>query len=141
MMQKNLSCRNLKDAQKNMTSLSLMLVPANLLFLFLGATLFIYATHFGIAIPELTDNLFPELAINHFGWVAGMVFFIGLIAAAYSSADSAITALTTSVSVDFLGTEKRRDKALKSNNWQRLPYSFWSYIRYFINHRAFSRNQ
>ncbi len=62
MMQKNLSCRNLKDAQKNMTSLSLMLVPANLLFLFLGATLFIYATHFGITIPELTDNLFPELA-------------------------------------------------------------------------------
>lgn len=124
MMQKNLSCRNLKDAQKNMTSLSLMLVPANLLFLFLGATLFIYATHFGVAIPELTDNLFPELAINHFGWIAGMVFFIGLIAAAYSSADSAITALTTSVSVDFLGTEKRRDKALKSNNWQRYLIHF-----------------
>jgi len=119
MMQKNLSCRNIKDAQKNMTSLGLMLVPANLLFLFLGATLFVYANHFGVAIPALTDNLFPELAINHFGLAAGMVFFIGLIAAAYSSADSAITALSTSVSIDFLGIEKKQNSGLKQSNLQR----------------------
>lgn len=106
MMQKNLSCRNLLDAQKNMTVLSLLLVPVNMLFLFLGASLFVYAGHFGIEIPALSDNLFPELAINHFGMFAGMIFFIGLIAAAYSSADSALTALTTSVSVDFLGIGK-----------------------------------
>jgi Na+/proline symporter len=106
MMQKNLSCRNLKDAQKNVTSLSILLIPANLIFLFLGASLYVYATIHNITIPQLTDNLFPELAFNHFGIFAGMVFFIGLIAAAYSSADSAITALTTSVSIDFLGLEK-----------------------------------
>ncbi len=109
MMQKNLSCRNLGDAQKNMTVLSLLLVPFNLLFLFLGASLFVYAGHFGIDIPELSDNLFPELAINHFGVFAGLIFFIGLIAAAYSSADSALTALTTSVSVDFLGIGKTNE--------------------------------
>ncbi|MDA3942970.1 MAG: sodium:solute symporter [Bacteroidetes bacterium] len=124
MMQKNLSCRNLKDAQKNMTSLSLLLVPANLLFLFLGASLFVYANHFGVAIPQLTDNLFPELAINHFGLLAGVVFFIGLIAAAYSSADSAITALTTSVSVDFLGVEKQQKNTGKSTNSQRYIVHF-----------------
>ncbi len=106
MMQKNLSCRNLRDAQKNVTSLSILLIPANFIFLFLGASLFVFASIKGIDIPQLTDNLFPELAFNHFGIFAGMVFFIGLIAAAYSSADSAITALTTSVSIDFLGREK-----------------------------------
>jgi Na+/proline symporter len=106
MMQKNLSCRNLKDAQKNVTSLSILLIPANFIFLFLGASLFVFAGIKGIAIPQLTDNLYPELAFNHFGIFAGMVFFIGLIAAAYSSADSAITALTTSVSIDFMGKEK-----------------------------------
>jgi Na+/proline symporter len=107
MMQKNLSCRNLKDAQKNILTLSWILVPVNLLFLFLGAVLFIYADKMGVAIPELTDNLFPEIAINHLGTLAGLVFMVGLIAAAYSSADSALTALTTSFSIDFLGIEDK----------------------------------
>ena len=110
MMQKNLSCRNLKDARKNILTLSWILVPVNLLFLFLGAVLYIYANEMGIAIPELTDNLFPEIAINHLGTMAGLVFTIGLIAAAYSSADSALTALTTSFSIDFLGIEEKKDK-------------------------------
>ena len=109
MMQKNLSCRNLKDAGKNILTLSWILVPVNLLFLFLGAVLFIYANEMGIAIPELTDNLFPEIAINHLGTMAGLVFMVGLIAAAYSSADSALTALTTSFSIDFLGIEGKKD--------------------------------
>ncbi len=109
MMQKNLSCRNLKDAQKNILTLSWILVPVNLLFLFLGAVLFIYANKMGIVIPELTDNLFPEIAINHLGTFAGLIFMIGLIAAAYSSADSALTALTTSFSIDFLGMEEKKN--------------------------------
>jgi Na+/proline symporter len=107
MMQKNLSCRNLKDAKKNILTLSWILVPVNLLFLFLGASLYLYANQKGIQIPELTDDLFPTIAIKHLGVFAGLVFIIGLIAAAYSSADSALTALTTSFSVDFLGIEKK----------------------------------
>jgi Na+/proline symporter len=113
MMQKNLSCRNLKDAQKNVITLSWILVPVNLLFLFLGASLFIYADHFGIAMPSLSDDLFPTIAINHLGILAGLTFIIGLIAAAYSSADSALTALTTSFSVDVLGIERKKDLSEK----------------------------
>ena len=113
MMQKNLSCRNLKDAQKNILTLSWILVPVNLLFLFLGASLFIYANQKGFVIPALTDNLFPSIALNQLGIFAGLVFIIGLIAAAYSSADSALTALTTSFSVDFLEIEKKKDLSEK----------------------------
>ena len=113
MMQKNLSCRNLKDAQKNIITLSWILVPVNLLFLFLGASLYIYAGQHGIQIPELTDDLFPSIAINHLGVFAGLTFIIGLIAAAYSSADSALTALTTSFSVDFLNIQKRGELSEK----------------------------
>jgi len=109
MMQKNLSCRNLKDAKKNIITLSWILVPVNLLFLFLGASLYLFAIQKGIQIPELTDDLFPTIAIQHLGIFAGLVFIIGLIAAAYSSADSALTALTTSFSVDFLNIEKKTD--------------------------------
>jgi solute:Na+ symporter, SSS family len=107
MMQKNLSCRNLKDAQKNVITLSWILVPVNLLFLFLGAILFLYAGTNGITVPELSDDLFPTIAILHLGVFSGIVFLIGLVAAAYSSADSAMTALTTSFTVDFLGIEKK----------------------------------
>ncbi|MCP4552378.1 MAG: sodium:solute symporter [Bacteroidetes bacterium] len=107
MMQKNLSCKKLKDAQKNIISLSLVLVVVNFLFLFLGATLYIYAQSAQINIPELTDDLFPTIALKYLGAFSGVVFVIGLISAAYSSADSALTALTTSFCVDFLGVEKR----------------------------------
>ncbi|MBN2175846.1 MAG: sodium:solute symporter [Bacteroidales bacterium] len=109
MMQKNLSCRNLKDAQKNVITLSWILVPVNLMFLFLGASLYLFAVHKGIQIPDLTDDLFPTIAIKHLSIFAGLTFFIGLIAAAYSSADSALTALTTSFSIDFLGIEKKEN--------------------------------
>jgi len=120
MMQKNLSCRNLKDARKNILTLSWILVPVNLLFLFLGAALFIYANKMGISIPELTDSLFPEIAINHLGTLAGLVFIVGLIAAAYSSADSALTALTTSFSVDFLGMEDKNEMDEKKKVRKRI---------------------
>ncbi len=109
MMQKNLSCRNIGDAQKNMYSLSVVLVFVNLLFLVLGALLYIYANTQGIAIPEKTDQLFPTIALHHLSPMLGILFVIGLIAAAYSSADSALTALTTSFCVDFLNFEKKED--------------------------------
>ncbi len=113
MMQKNLSCRTLKDSQKNVITLSWILVPVNLIFLFLGASLYIYASSSGKSIPVLTDDLFPMISIKYLGTFAGMTFIIGLIAAAYSSADSALTALTTSFSVDFLGIERRKNVSEK----------------------------
>ena len=102
MMQKNLSCKNIDDAKKNMLWFSTILIFVNLLFLSLGALLFLYAEEKGISIPEKTDLLFPEIAKNHLGSFAAIVFFIGLIAAAYSSADSALTALTTAFCIDIL---------------------------------------
>ena len=113
MMQKNLSCKNLKDAQKNILTLSWILIPVNFLFLFLGASLYLYSAQKGIQLPDLSDDLFAMIAIEHLGIVAGLVFTIGLIAAAYSSADSALTALTTSFSVDFLNIEKKSELSEK----------------------------
>ncbi len=107
MMQKNLSCKTLRDSQKNMFWFSIILAVVNLLFLCLGALLYIYADKHGIRIPEKTDQLFPLLATQYFTPFAGAVFVLGLIAAAYSSADSALTSLTTSFCVDFLGFEKK----------------------------------
>jgi len=112
MMQKNLTCKNKKDAQKNMLTMISLLVVVNFVFLSLGALLFIYAEKFGISIPvhegrTRTDLLFPEIALNSgLGMPLAIVFIIGLIAAAYSSADSALTSLTTSFSVDFMNIEK-----------------------------------
>ncbi|MBC7000432.1 sodium:solute symporter [Cytophaga sp. FL35] len=119
MMQKNLTCRSLKDAQKNMVSLSVVLVVVNFVFLLLGALLFIYADRFDIATPLMngqakSDLLFPEIALkSDLGIVVAVTFMLGLIAAAYSSADSALTSLTTSFCVDFLGIEKRPENQQK----------------------------
>ncbi|MGY8967780.1 MAG: sodium:solute symporter [Flavobacteriales bacterium] len=120
MMQKNLSCRNLKDAQKNMIVFSLVLVVVTGLFMLLGALLYIYAGKEGIALPLMdgnpkTDLLFPEIALNgKLGLGVGITFILGLIAAAYSSADSALTSLTTSFCVDFLAIEKQDPAKQKS---------------------------
>jgi len=113
MMQKNLSCKNLGDAQKNMVVFSVVLVIVTGLFMLLGALLFIYAKKEGIAIPLMdgqakTDLLFPEIALNgNLGIGVAITFILGLIAAAYSSADSALTSLTTSFCVDFLSLEEK----------------------------------
>ncbi len=109
MMQKNLSCKNLKSAQTNMVSFSIVLVVINLIFLALGALLYMYAGKEGITVPEKSDLLFPEIALkSDIGIGLGILFLLGLIAAAYSSADSALTSLTTSVCVDFLDTEEEK---------------------------------
>ncbi len=119
MMQKNLSCRNIGEAQKNMYTFSVILVFANALFLTLGAVLYLYASSIGLDIPEQTDKLYPTLALRHLPTTVGVLFVLGLIAAAYSSADSALTALTTSFCVDFLGFEK---SALNEESKQRTRF-------------------
>lgn len=110
MMQKNLTCRNLKDAQKNMFWFTITLVVVNLLFLCLGVLLYIYAETNGIPIPTKSDDLYPLLATSYFSEFVGIIFILGIIAAAYSSADSTLTALTTSFCYDFLEIEKKYEK-------------------------------
>lgn len=108
MMQKNLSCKNIGEAQKNMFTFSAVLVVVNFLFMILGAVLVFYAHRYQIAIdPKHTDNLFPEVALNHLGTLTGLMFIIGLISAAYPSADGALTALTTAFCFDFLKLNKK----------------------------------
>ena len=120
MMQKNLTCKSLKDAQKNMVSFSIVLVIVTFLFMLLGALLYIYANEHNIAMPLMdgkprTDLLFPEIALNSgLGITLAITFMLGLIAAAYSSADSALTSLTTSFCVDFLNIEKKPKEHQKS---------------------------
>jgi hypothetical protein len=119
MMQKNLTCKSLKDAQKNMVSFSFVLVGVTFLFMLLGALLFIYAKRNGVAIPLMdgtpkTDLLFPEIALNSgLGLALSITFMLGLIAAAYSSADSALTSLTTSFCVDFLNVQSKEEAEQK----------------------------
>lgn len=110
MMQKNLSCRNLKEAQKNVLSFGFMLIPINLIFLFLGAVLWIYAGEVGFAlgVDQTSDELFPSIALHYLGLLAGLCFFFGLISAAYSSADGTLTALTTVFVIDFMGLKRRQ---------------------------------
>ncbi len=111
MMQKNLTCKNLKEAQKNMLWFSVILVPVNLLFLTLGVILLVYAQKNGIAVPEKTDMLYPTIALESgLPPLVGVTFIIGLVASAYSSADSALTSLTTSFSVDILNIHKKKNE-------------------------------
>ena len=119
MMQKNLTCKNLSDAQKNMIVFSFVLVFVTFIFLVLGSILFKYVEINEVQIPELngrpnTDLLFPLIAFSgDFGFVLPIVFLIGLVAAAYSSADSALTSLTTSFCVDFLSIDRYNQKKQK----------------------------
>lgn len=108
MMQKNLTCKSLKDAQKNMVTYGFAFAPINFLFLSLGVLLLLFAAQYGIALPEKSDQILPMLATEYLGLPVLIFFTIGIIAAAFSSADSALTALTTSVCVDLLNI-KRED--------------------------------
>lgn len=109
MMQKNLTCKSLKDAQKNMFWFTIVLTIVNFVFLSLGLLLTVYMQQNGIDAHK--DDLFPILAKEHLGIGVFVFFLIGIIAAAYSSADSALTALTTSFSIDILDIEKKYDVA------------------------------
>ncbi len=109
-MQKNLTCKTLADAQKNMFWFSIVLVVVNLLFLTLGALLFIYCEQKGIAIPQYTDELFPRLAFNELGPLVGLLFLLGITASSYASSDSALAGLTTSFCIDFLNFKDKDEK-------------------------------
>ncbi len=114
MMQKNLSCKSLRDAQKNMITYSIALIPVNLIFMSLGVLLFIFLNNNNIPMPSGADDLFPLLATQgHLPMIVGVFFILGLIAAAYSSADSALTALTTSFLIDIVGVKNETEKKIK----------------------------
>ncbi|AUD03887.1 sodium:solute symporter [Spirosoma pollinicola] len=107
LMQKNLTCKNIGEAQKNMFWFTVTLVFVNFMFLSLGVLLYVFAKREGIEIPARTDDLYPMLALNHLGLWVGITFLLGITAATYASADSALTALTTSFCVDFMNVENR----------------------------------
>ncbi|HOK39165.1 MAG TPA: sodium:solute symporter [Bacteroidales bacterium] len=114
MMQKNLSCKSLKDAKKNVISYGFAFIPANLLFLSLGVLLMIFATSHNIDTNLIKgDNLYPIIASRYLGTGILILFLIGLMASAYSSADSALTALTTSFTVDIIGIKNKTENQIK----------------------------
>ena len=121
LMQKNLSCATIGEAQKNMFTFTGIFVIINIFFLSVGALLYIYAHKNGIAVPTdfitgkpRTDLLFPEIAFHHLTFIPAIVFLLGLTAATFATTDSALTALTTSFCVDFLGMDKM-ENATKPN--------------------------
>jgi len=124
MMQKNLTCKNKREAQKNMLVFSFSFLAAVFLFLCLGVLLYVFAAEKGVTIPEYSDDLYPLLALNYLGLPVGIAFLLGITAAAYSSADSALTAMTTAFSIDFLkidNYEETRRKQIKK--WTHLGFS------------------
>lgn len=113
MMQRNLSCKNFKDSQKNMITSGISQFFIILLFLMLGVLLYIFTARQGIENPEKSDELFPMIATgDYFPAIVGVLFIIGLISAAYSAAGSALTALTTSFTVDILGAKNKAENEL-----------------------------
>lgn len=123
LMQKNLTCKNIGEAQKNMFWFTITTVIVNLLFLTLGALLYLYCDTKGITVPTKTDDLYPMLALNHFGAFAGISFLLGIIASSYASADSALASLTTSFCIDFLDF-KNKDEATKKRQKFAVHLSF-----------------
>lgn len=136
MMQKNLACKNIREARKNMLSFATILIVVNALFLGLGVLLYLYAAKYGIDLPVSdggrvrTDQLFPVVALqSELSGALSIFFLLGLIAAAYSSADSALTSLTTSVCIDFLGIERRE---VSSQQKLRMQTHRWMSVVLFI---------
>ncbi|MCE7066515.1 sodium:solute symporter [Dyadobacter sp. CY326] len=125
LMQKNLTCKNIGEAQKNMFWFTIVLVIVNFLFLSLGALLYVYAEAQGIPAPAKSDDFYPMLALNHLGLVVGITFLLGITAATYASSDSALTALTTAFCIDFMNIEKRPEA-------QRSTIKFWVHIGFSV---------
>ncbi len=130
LMQKNLSCKNIGEAQKNMLTFTTVFVIINLFFLSVGALLYQYAAANGIdaAALKTPDHLFPEIALNHLSIVPAVVFMLGLTAATFATTDSALTALTTSFCVDFLGFNKKENhndaKLIRTRHTVHIVFSF-----------------
>nr|WP_295929892.1 sodium:solute symporter [uncultured Dyadobacter sp.] len=125
LMQKNLTCKNIGEAQKNMFWFVVVLVIVNFLFLSLGALLYVYAEAQGIPAPAKTDDFYPMLALNHLGLVVGITFLLGITAATYASSDSALTALTTAFCIDFMNIEKRPEE-------KRSSIKFWVHVGFSV---------
>lgn len=122
-MQKNLTCKNTKESKKNMHWFTLSFVLTNILFLGLGILLYKYAEVYNISLPEKSDEIYPLLALNHFGIIAGILFLLGITAAAYSSADSALTALTTSFCIDILGLDINKHATKRKKTYIHIGFS------------------
>lgn len=139
LMQKNLSCANIKEAQKNMFTFTGIFVIINLFFLSVGALLYLYAGQNGIAVPTVndvarTDLLFPEIAFHHLEIIPAVTFLLGLTAATFATTDSALTALTTSYCVDFLQMDKAEnnkrtpEEMVKLRHKVHLGFSFLLFV-------------
>ena len=115
MMQKNLTCRNLRDAQKNMYTYGFSFIPLNFLFLCLGILLILLSEQMGMTLPAINDDILPMFATQgYLGEAVTVLFTIGIIAAAFSSSDSSLTAMTTSVCIDLLGTNRKSEEKANS---------------------------
>ena len=139
LMQKNLSCKNIGEAQKNMFTFTAIFVLINIFFLSVGALLYLYAQKNGIAVPNdlitgkpRTDLLFPEIAFHHLTIIPAVVFLLGLIAATFATTDSALTALTTSFCVDFLGMDKtenlNKPNIVRTRHLVHIGFSFLMFL-------------
>lgn len=116
-MQKNLTCKTLGDAQKNMFWFSIILVVVNMLFLVLGALLYFYSAQHNINFTGPSDELFPTLALNYLGLAVGIFFLLGITASSYASADSALAGLTTSFCIDFLNFKNKEEAQKKKEKF------------------------
>ncbi|HMI08754.1 MAG TPA: sodium:solute symporter [Flavobacterium sp.] len=139
LMQKNLSCKNIGEAQKNMFTFTAIFVVINIFFLSVGALLYIYAAKNGIEVPTdlitgkpRTDLLFPEIAFHHLSFIPSVVFLLGLTAATFATTDSALTALTTSFCVDFLGMDKTENQnkpnIVRTRHFVHIAFSFLMFL-------------
>ncbi|AEI46541.1 sodium:solute symporter [Runella slithyformis] len=136
LMQKNLTCKNIGEAQKNMFWFTITLTFVNLMFMSLGVLLYFYAQSKNIPIPAKTDDLYAMLALNHFGvheGTAGVIvaitFLIGITAATYASSDSALTALTTAFCIDFMNVAKKPEtERARIKHWVHIGFSVLFYI-------------
>ena len=127
-MQKHLTCKNIGDAQKNLVVLAIIILFVNLLFLLLGGALFQYALEMNIELPGETDSVYPLLAINNLGTLVGTLFLLGIAAAAYSSADSSLTGLTTSFCVDILGFSEYDENHVKKRQKIHLGFTLLIFL-------------
>lgn len=139
LMQKNLSCATIGEAQKNMFTFTGIFVTINIFFLSVGALLYIYAAKNGIEVPTdlvtgkpRTDLLFPEIAFNHLAVIPSVIFLLGLTAATFATTDSALTALTTSFCVDFLAMDKEENRSkpnvVRTRHFVHIIFSFLMFL-------------
>ena len=127
-MQKHLTCKTMNDSQKNLVTLAMILLVVNILFLYLGGALHLFSSQMGITLPERTDSVYPVLALENLGLITGIFFLVGIAAAAYSSADSSLTGLTTSFCIDLLNFEDRKNDDTRLRQGVHLGFTLVIYL-------------